>query len=64
MYLLISRHLLLAGKDIQTLVLTVCDLDMCLTFTWHGWEYVAYDSRIFMKVLQKSELQFPLPHAG
>ncbi|XP_022027780.1 uncharacterized protein LOC110928996 [Helianthus annuus] len=42
-------------------IMAVCDLNMCFTFVWAGWEGSAHDTRIFNEALRRPELLFPHP---
>jgi hypothetical protein len=42
-------------------VMAVCDLHMCFTFVWAGWEGIAHDIRIFFRNYSKGRISISTP---
>ncbi|GKE71441.1 putative nuclease HARBI1 isoform X1 [Tanacetum coccineum] len=42
-------------------IMAACDLNMCFTFVWAGWEGTAHDTRIYNEALRRPEVKFPVP---
>ena len=44
--------------------MAVCSFNMQFIFVWAGWEDNAHDTRIFLKAIDNSSINFPKPLEG
>ncbi|GKB59024.1 putative nuclease HARBI1 isoform X1 [Tanacetum coccineum] len=42
-------------------IMVACDFNMCFKFAWAGWEGTAHDTRIFLEVIRRPQVNFPRP---
>jgi hypothetical protein len=44
--------------------MAACNFNMQFMFVWAGWEDSAHDTRIFLEVIDNSNIKFPKPPEG
>jgi len=44
--------------------MAACNFNMQFMFMWAGWEDNAHDTRIFLEVIDNSNIKFPKPPEG
>ncbi|GKE05196.1 putative nuclease HARBI1 isoform X1, partial [Tanacetum coccineum] len=42
-------------------IMVACNFNMCFKFAWAGWEGTAHDTRIFLEVIPRPQVNFPCP---